>query len=207
MKQPGTSSTSRRAAANREAILQAACALLDSGGPAAVTLAAVAERADVAVQTIYNRIGGRDAIMLAVAERAMRLNREYMDSAYETSGDARARLTAAAAAYTAFALEHPHEFRLLGDPPADDSLRTEQLDDLVREQNAKLTEILDAGVAEGLWRRDADPVLTADLLFAALDGVLRLAVDGRSTLRERDPAAFLPRLLQIVLHGLAGPRT
>ncbi len=36
-----------------------------------MTLAAVAERADVAVQTIYNRVGGRDAVLMAVAERAL----------------------------------------------------------------------------------------------------------------------------------------
>ena len=80
------SRTARRAAATREAIIDAAQALLTEGGPAALMLDAVAERADIAVQTIYNRIGGRSALLIAVAERALEENRSYMDAAYAAPG-------------------------------------------------------------------------------------------------------------------------
>ena len=50
--------TQRKAEATRLAIIENAEALILEGGAVALTLEAVAERADVAVQTIY-RIGGR----------------------------------------------------------------------------------------------------------------------------------------------------
>lgn len=79
----------RRAAATRAAIVEAAEELLAEGGPSALTLEAVAERADVAMQTVYNRVGGRSAVLIAVAERALEDNRQYMDAAYATPGTPR----------------------------------------------------------------------------------------------------------------------
>ena len=66
----GPTRTTRRAAANREAIIDVAEALLMEGGLGAVTVEAVAERADVAIQTVYNRVGRRPEVLVAVAERA-----------------------------------------------------------------------------------------------------------------------------------------
>ncbi len=77
---------------NRDAIISAAEALLAEGGERAVTIESVAARADVAVQTIYNRVGGRSALLIAVAERALERNREYMDAAYAAPGTPLERL-------------------------------------------------------------------------------------------------------------------
>jgi AcrR family transcriptional regulator len=63
--------TQRKAKATRLSILEAAETLLAEGGRDAVTLEAVATRADVAVQTLYNRVGGLSALLIAVAERAL----------------------------------------------------------------------------------------------------------------------------------------
>jgi AcrR family transcriptional regulator len=99
--EPALSRSARKTAATREAIIDAAQALLDEGGPTALTIPAVSERADVAVQTIYNRVGGRDALLLAIAERALEANRVYMDQAYTTPGTPIERIERAARAYGA----------------------------------------------------------------------------------------------------------
>ena len=114
---PALSRSARKTAATREAIVDAAQALLDDGGPAALTIPAVSERADVAVQTIYNRVGGRDALLIAVAERALEANRVYMDQAYATPGTPLERIRQAALAYAQFAAERPQQFRLIANPP------------------------------------------------------------------------------------------
>ena len=92
--QPTPSRTARRAAANREAIVDAAEELLVEGGLAAVTVEAVAERSDVAIQTVYNRVGRRPEVLVAVAERAVEENRRYMAPAFGSAGTPAERLAA-----------------------------------------------------------------------------------------------------------------
>jgi AcrR family transcriptional regulator len=166
--------TSRRAQANRSAIIAAAEALLVEGGEQAVTIDAVAARADVAVQTVYNRVGNRSAVLIAVAERALEENRQFMDAAYAHDGTPLERVRRAGAAYAQFATQSPHQFRILVDPPREpDAL--ERVAELTREQNAKLAQALRDGAADGSMRADLDPELTADVLWTAMNGMLALA--------------------------------
>ncbi|NMO04675.1 TetR/AcrR family transcriptional regulator [Gordonia sp. TBRC 11910] len=170
---PAESRQSRKRAATREAIIDAAEALLETGGLDAVTLPAVSERADVALQTIYNRVGTRDAVLLAVAERALSANRKYMDAAYARPGTVEQRVLAAAMAYAQFATERPNQFRLLSAPP-DLPEALNRIADLTAEQNGKLADVLRDGIADGTIRADVDPDVTATLLWAAVDGILNL---------------------------------
>jgi AcrR family transcriptional regulator len=197
-----TSRTARRAAATRQSIIEAAEAILVAGGPTALTLEAVAERADVAVQTVYNRVGGRSAVLVAVAERAFRENREYMDAAYATPGTPRERILLAADAYARFALERPHHFRLLAEPPADaGSLKG--IADLVDEQNAKLTAALRDGIADGSFNPDLDPRVTAYALWAAMNGILALSWRAdRLHVDPQDMGPVLDTILTVITRGL-----
>ncbi|MFD7324291.1 TetR/AcrR family transcriptional regulator [Streptomyces sp. NPDC059875] len=194
--------TTRRAAATRAAIVDAAEELLASGGPDAVTLEGIAERADVAVQTVYNRVGGRAAVLIAVAERALEDNRTYMDDAYAAPGTPAERIRAASAAYVRFAAERPHQFRLLAEPP-DEPAALERVAALVDEQNAKLAAALADGVADGSLAADLDPVTTATALWAAMNGVLGLSWRAD---RLRADASQLTELVtaveRVVLRGL-----
>ncbi len=189
----------RKRAATREAIIDAAEELLRNGGPTAVTLPAIAERADVALQTIYNRVGSRDTVLLAVAERAFAANRVYMDEAYNTVGSPRERILAAGYAYLRFASECPHEFRLLLDPP-DLPEPIEGIADLTDEQNGKLAGALRDGMAEGTIRADIDPDQTATLLWAMLNGVL--ALTWRTDRLRLDPSELLAPVADLFTQGL-----
>lgn len=196
------SRTARRAAATREAIIDAAQALLTEGGPAALMLDAVAERADVAVQTIYNRIGGRSALLIAVAERALEENRAYMDAVYAAPGGPQERILQAAAAYARFAAERPHQFRLLADPPEEPEA-LERVAELVEEQNAKLAAALREGIAEGSLNPALDPELTATALWAMMNGLLGLA--WRADRLRAEPqrlSALLDTAITVLLNGL-----
>ena len=197
-----TSRTARRAAATRQSIIEAAEAILVAGGATALTLEAVAERADVAVQTVYNRVGGRSAVLVTVAERAFRENREYMDAAYAAPGTPRERILLAADAYARFALERPHHFRLLAEPPADaGSLKG--IADLVDEQNAKLTAALRDGIADGSFNADLDPRATAYALWAAMNGILALSWRAdRLHVDPQDMGPVLDTILTVITRGL-----
>lgn len=166
--------TQRRAAANRQSVIDAAREIVATQGSDALTLEAVAERADVVVATIYNRVGNRAALLLAVAEEAREESRAYMDAAYASDGTPVERLRLAAAAWIRFARERPHEFRILVEP-ADEPEAVERLAVLNREQNAKLAAAIRDGVEAGTVRADIDPDHAATALWASLNGVLALA--------------------------------
>ncbi len=189
----------RKTAATRAAIIDAAERLLRDGGPEAVTLQAVSDLADVAVQTIYNRVGGRESLLLSVAERAMQANHHYLDGAYAEPGRVVDRMRRVAAGYLQFARERPHEFRLLMDPP-DDPATIERIATLAEQQTGRLAQTLRDGIADGTVRPDLDPDVVAKILWAMLDGVISLA--WRADLHRTDPASLLPVLDTIVSDGL-----
>jgi AcrR family transcriptional regulator len=166
--------TQRRAEANRRSVVEAAREIVATEGVEALTLEAVAERADVAIATIYNRVGNRSALLVAVAEQAMEESRVYMDAAYAAEGTAEERLLLVADTYARFARERPHEFRILVEP-ADEPEAVERLAELTRAQNAKLADIIRDGIATGDARPDLDPDEVATTLWASLNGLLALS--------------------------------
>ncbi|MBJ8346964.1 TetR/AcrR family transcriptional regulator [Antrihabitans sp. YC2-6] len=171
---PPPTRTQRRAAANRQSVIDAAREIVATEGMGALTLEAVAERADVAVATIYNRVGNRSSLLLAVAEQAMEESRAYMDAAYAAEGTAEERLLLVATTWVRFARERPHEFRILVEP-ADQPDAVARLAELTRTQNAKLADAIRAGMATGAVRPDLEPDQVATALWASLNGVLALA--------------------------------
>jgi AcrR family transcriptional regulator len=200
--EPALSRSERKTAANREAIIDAAQALLDEGGLAALTIPAVSERADVAVQTIYNRIGSRDALLLAVAQRALEANRVYMDEAYAAPGTPLERIQRAATAYAQFAAERPAQFRLLADPPNEPDA-VEPIAKLIQRQNQELASAIREGISSGCIRADIDPDRTATTLWATCNGILALA--WRNDALRTDPNTLLPLLSTIIEDGIAAP--
>lgn len=173
MNGPSVTRTARRAAANREAIIDAAEELLTDGGLNAVTVEAVAERADVAIQTVYNRVGRRPEVLVAIAERAVDENRRYMDAAFATDGTPTERLIAAARAYLDFAWHRPHQFQVLSNPP-DEPQTLERIADKIDEQMGKLADVLAAGVADGSFALSVQPDAAAVALWGMMDGILDL---------------------------------
>jgi AcrR family transcriptional regulator len=165
-------------------IVRAAAELMAEGGVDAVTLEALSQRADVAVQTIYNRVGNRAAVLLRVAERAFEANQSYLDAAYASTGSAADRIRAVARAYASFAREKPDEYRLLAFPAHDEPM-PDRLVELIDEQNSRLAALLDEAVAAGSARADLDTSITAVLLWRIWDGVLGLQF-RRDRLRTDD---------------------
>lgn len=166
--------TQQRAAENRRTVIDAAREIIATQGAEALTLEAVADKADVVVQTIYNRVGGRSALLTAVAEQALEESRVYMDPAYAADGTVEERIMLAANAYARFARERPHEFRILVEPPNEPEA-VARIAELTRAQNARLTAVLREGMATGLVRADLDPDDVTTALWATLNGLLALA--------------------------------
>lgn len=96
----------------REALVDAAEALLAEGGAAAVTVRAVAERVGESTRAVYSAFGSRAALMGAVAGRGFQLVADLVD-ALPVTDDPLADLVAAGVhGLRPFALERPHLFRI-----------------------------------------------------------------------------------------------
>lgn len=194
----------RKAAANRRAVVDAAREIVAGSGADALTLEAVAARADVAVQTIYNRVGGRSALLTAVAEQAMEESRVYMDEAYATPGTPEERLRLAAESYARFARERPHEFRILVEPP-DEPTAIDRIVELTRTQNTKLAAAIRDGIATGDIRPDLDADDLAAVFLATINGLLSQAWrPGALGVNGEELDRLLATYVSTVVDGLRG---
>jgi AcrR family transcriptional regulator len=98
----------------REALLDAAEALLPHSGAEGLTLREVARRAGVSHGAPYHHFDSRDALLAAVAERGFAGLGEAMAGA--AGGTPRERLVAICESYVDFAARHPTRFRLMFGP-------------------------------------------------------------------------------------------
>jgi AcrR family transcriptional regulator len=96
-------------------IVAAARALLEAEGPDALTMRRVAERVGIKAPSLYKHLPGKEALETAVIATGF----EDAAARFETAVARRRRdpLVALAAAYRAFAKEHPHLYRLMNDQP------------------------------------------------------------------------------------------
>lgn len=168
------SRTQRKKAEMQRHLVEVAARLLATRGIDGLTAEAVAQEADVALQTVYNRVGGKPALIAAVTELAVAENRKHMDEAYAQPGDPMARLERAAYAYAEFALHNPHLFLLLNSPP--DDVATQKMVELKDIQNGKAIQAYQEGIQQGSLRGDLPPEDAVTVLWAMINGVLMLAL-------------------------------
>lgn len=83
--------------------------LLESGGPSAVTMQAVAQRVGVRAPSLYKRVRDRDALLQAVAGATV----DDLARRLEANADS---LDSLVRAYRAFAHQRPEGFRLMFSP-------------------------------------------------------------------------------------------
>jgi TetR/AcrR family transcriptional regulator len=170
----------------------------------------LAAQAGVAVRSIYNCFGSKAGLHAALVDRALDVDREYMDRAYLPGRPPVEQLLAAAEEYLRFALDHPRFFRMLAFPeapgPYPAAARTaERLARRVDEQNARMVDALERGMADGSIR-PLDARRTATVLWASWNGIIALAwrPDGLAE-DEAGLRDLLDRAADLVQTGLRTP--
>jgi AcrR family transcriptional regulator len=96
----------------RNALEQAALALVAERGPRGFTLAEASRRAGVSVAAPYKHYADRDALLAALALTGYREQRQRFTAAMAASPDPAGRLAAFAAAYVSFAVEERSLFEV-----------------------------------------------------------------------------------------------
>ncbi|MDN5860540.1 MAG: TetR/AcrR family transcriptional regulator [Pseudonocardia sp.] len=99
-------------AATGAALLDEALTLLRKGGPAAVSVRAVAEAAGTSVRAVYTVFGSKQALIDALAQRGYNRLSALVNGVEQTEDPAGDLMAAGLRGFRAFALEEPALFRL-----------------------------------------------------------------------------------------------
>jgi AcrR family transcriptional regulator len=99
-------------------IIQAARQLLEQDGAQALTMRRLADRLGIRAPSLYKHLPGKAALEAAIIATGLEDLAATLEAALDTATDVDAELLAAlASAYRAFALAHPHLYRLMTDQP------------------------------------------------------------------------------------------
>jgi AcrR family transcriptional regulator len=192
----------------RARLLDCALRMVAEDGVPALSLRAIARRAEVSHGAPLRHFPSRAALLSAVAAEGYRLaeqRRAHAIDACGRTGSAAERLHAAARAYVEFALDHPGLYELMSRPdllvPSDPLLRRAS-----RPFYESGVALVAARQADEGWQAELDSRLLAATLWAALHGFAQLWLMGAVT--RASHATSLPDALEVALRALdlAPPR-
>ncbi len=162
-------------AQQREALLDAAEAILLEAGHGALTFRALGGRTGLARNSIYRYFGSRDDLIAALCERDMPRWLEELDAAMGAAGDRDARIAAFVSTQLRLVAQGSHRMaELLGDAPLGPAVRA-RINALAYRPAALLEPELGAHAQ-----------LTAQLIQGVVNAGVRL-LHGAGTLEEVEP--------------------
>lgn len=187
----------------REALVTEAAAMTAADGPDRVSLREVQRRVGVSPAAAYKHYRDRDALLVAVGQRASALLADSIETAMNDATGTQARFRAGCRAYIEFALTSPGLFRSI--------LLTGERVEQITHPPAAAAGHGGHGPYELLQQALAPmPSATADdapLIWGACHGLAVLLLDG--PLRHLDPgaqAALIERELDLLTAGLEADR-
>lgn len=184
---------------DQQALVSAAISILREGGTAALTARAVADRAGVAVGSVYAAYPNLEGLRLGVNTVTLGLLRDVLAAALAQSAGRplEARLLGLADAYMGFATTDPglwaalFEARTLPAPPA------------MAERTADLFSLLEGLLREAGYTAP-DVAALARALWAAVHGTVFLAGHGSlGPVQPQDGAALVHTLVKTIANGIA----
>lgn len=167
----------------REALIDAAIALIAEVGPTAFTLREVARRAGVSHNAPYRHFRDKDALTTAVATEGYRELTEAMRGAAAKQSQALARLKCAGLAYIEFALRRPEHFAVMFDAPLSGPPHHESNQAASEAFTTMVGYVKDAQGAGELAA--GDTLAYAYLAWTMVHGVAKLAITGRLPYRAK----------------------
>jgi AcrR family transcriptional regulator len=155
----------------RDRLIEAAARLLDKGGPAAVTLRAVAERCNVSHNAPYKHFASKADLLAAIASRELA---SRPNTAEPRRGDALTRLRQLMHGYIRWARARPARFKLTFGPW---SQGTDELKDAATAARQRLVEAV-AAAMKAKQIAAGDPERVGYLILALAHGAADLALGG-----------------------------
>jgi AcrR family transcriptional regulator len=160
----------------RNALVDAAERLIESGGGARLTLRAAAEAAGVSVAAPYRHFADREALLAAVLAQGFRELARRTATACRAAAEPMDALVAVGLAYVAFAADRPAIYRLMFGPECDKAAHPDLMA-AGHEAFGVLVEAVAQARAAGLIG-DADPHAVALAGWSMSHGLASLHADG-----------------------------
>jgi AcrR family transcriptional regulator len=180
--------------ATRDKLIEAAARLLDRGGPAAVTLRAVAQRCGVSHNAPYKHFASKQDLLAAVASRELGRGTEPAKS---KRSDARARLRTMIHGYVHWGRSRPARFKLTFGAWSSGTDELAQAAAVARQR--LIQAVADAMQAKQIAR--GDPERVAYLILALAHGATDLALGGHLSATGKgkaDPEDLIDDLLALL---------
>ncbi len=197
----------KRHARTRQAILDAARAIISEEGPAALSMRALADRIDYSAAGLYEYFASKEEIIAAVCDEGQRTLYEAMRTADPSLLPAD-HLYQIGLAYIRFALEHPDYFLLMFTvaPPSSAAVAVDDAWAKMHQEGSAygiLVQAVQRGIDEGVFR--VRPGFGLDeMAYAAWTVVHGMAMLRITALRHypADLAAYDHQVLLNFLRGL-----
>ncbi|WCS26865.1 TetR/AcrR family transcriptional regulator [Methylobacterium sp. NMS14P] len=186
--------------ADRRALIEAAVAILNAGGAAALTARGVAERAGTAVGSVYTQFDSLEVLRLEANAVTMRRLRDTLAGALAAcpSRDTEARLLCLADAYLAFAGAHHAAWAAIFER------RTVPAPDSVQADIAALFGILEGVLRDGGRLAEAAIPVMARALWSSVHGMTYLADLGSlGPLGVDDVRPMIDALVRAAVRGFS----
>ena len=181
----------------REALVEAALALIADKGARAFTLREAARRAGVSHTAPYRHFADREALLAAVAEEGFRELGASMAAAESSGGFAAQGL-----AYVRFALDKPSHFRVMFGGFIANPQAYPALAEAGAEAYRQLVDGLRAGQKAGLIRA-GDPEELALLPWSVVHGLAALLIDRQLPVDPDEVDALAARVIAAMGAGLS----
>jgi AcrR family transcriptional regulator len=193
-------------ASRRGEILEAAKRLFLTEGLERATIRKIAATVGVSSGALYLYFPDKDAMLRAIAESTFETLLAALEVSQRQADSDLERLRAGSLAYVAFGLAHPDEYRLtflakmmVSSGPGRPAGTCDSAPAAGRSFGI-LVDGIERLMQAGVFH-PADPILTADAVWASLHGVTALLLDQRAHLGS-DPNVLVTAVIDMVLRGL-----
>ena len=185
----------------REALVEAALALVEERGNPEFTLREVARRVGVTHAAPQRHFEDRAALVAAVAEEGFRGLRAHVERVGRLTHprDPAARLHALGVAYVQFAVQNPAHFRVMFSAELVDKSRHQTLQAASRAMHDFLVQCIVDGQRQGFFVK-GDPLEHAFAAWSLVHGCAVLLIDGRGM--GQRPADLIERVVARLHTGL-----
>ena len=185
----------------REALIEAAVALIGEVGPRAFTLREAARRAGVSHNAPYRHFASRDELLGAVAAEGFERLAAAMRKAMTPGKSPRERLELCGSGYVEFALRWPNHLLVMFDQPSDSGQGNGRNHPIGEDAFRVLLDcIVEAQRAGNL--PPGDPLPLAWTAWSLVHGIAKLATGGNLPLSGRATVAFARTAARALLDGL-----
>ena len=163
----------------RRKLLETTTEMIQKGGLEAVSLRKIAEGAGVSRSAPYHHFKDKNDLLAAVAEQGFVTLTELLQKTIQRESlPLTERLEQSILGYIRFAVEHPTQYELMFGSELWRKNPSDRLQRTAKDCFRQYADLIKAFYDDGALHKDEEPLRLAQLMWAALHGLVKLSHDG-----------------------------